>query len=154
MKRDKIIRLMAGALLSSDLSYQQLLEVSDRLKVDREWLEEISVVIRELAEVARRGGRRSFSRPEDASASGHESDVGQIIDMVNRKRMRRSAALEILAELSESHGKPWTPNTEWTLRRNVDDLLRRLSPRDSRIMMKQLSEVLGIPSDAYLRELL
>ena len=154
MKQDKVTRLIAGALLSSDLSYPQLLELSDRLRFDRQWLEQLSATVGELAEVARRGGRRSVSRQVTPAASGRETYVEQIVDMFNRKRMRRSRALDLLAEISATQGNQWMPNGDWTLRQNVDSLIAGLSAQESRTVMKQVSEILGISSDAYLRELL
>lgn len=151
-KRDKTYRLIVGALLGSNLTDKELLQISERLIFDSRWSEQLGLYVREIVDVL------EFSRPKFEEGFGldqadsPEFFAYEIVELFSKKRLPKKEALAILSEVSGS--KEWKPNHNLTVRQNSVALL--LTLRSSTValdLIKKIRYRLGYGGDPYLREL-
>lgn len=154
MKQDAIFRCIAAGLLNSDLSHKELLDFADRLCFDRRFQEELSFFVRELAQITSQRGRKPVSSDDRDAYRGNERFVQTIMNALNRKRMRKLDALNLLENISSEHTLGWLPNSDRTLRANVESLILSTSPHESRTLVERVSKVLETQNDPYLSKML
>ena len=149
-KQARVSRVIAAALLGSDLSPRELVEVSERLLFDRAWIQHLSEMIREVAQLSGAANQRLWIGVESPQ-SALEWAV-QVVDLLSRKRLRKVEALSLLEQTKGSSS--WKPKRNRTLRQNAEDLLRLVDDEEeARAIVGRIAELLGYPSDPYLREL-
>ena len=151
-KQERALRVIAGALLGSELDPRDLLEISERLTFDRKWTERLSSLIRELAHASERTG---LGRYLEVPAPEHETAADfaeELTRLFSRKRLRKLEALKILRKVSGSQS--WKLDPRRTLRENVTELIATLSgPKEASTLVVRVAQFLGYPGDSYLREL-
>lgn len=151
-RKDKASRLIAAALLGSDLSSKELFEISDRLMFDSRWTERLALYVREIAEItdmSRLGLGTSIGL-------GHrdkpEEFADELVELFSRKRLPKIQVLGILEMLSGS--KTWKSDSKRTVRENSEALIRTLrNPKEASDLVKQVGRYLGYSGDPYLRDL-
>lgn len=151
-RKDRVFRLIAGALLGSDLTRKELTEISERLLFDLKWTEKMATYLREIAQVSESLPR---GRTKDVGYRMHERPevfANELAELFSRKRVRKDEALEILRKISKSEN--WMPNSEQTVRENCHSLIQGLSnPNNAISLVDRVASALGIESDPYLRGL-
>lgn len=148
----RALRIIAGALLSSDLDSKELLEISERLRYDRRWTERLSSLIQDLAHTSGRAGLDSRGPGLTSEPQSAQDFADELTRMFSRKRLRKLKALHILRRLSDS--KSWKADPSRTLRENAEDLIRTLpGPKQARVLVARVAEYLGYAQDPYLRGL-
>ena len=153
LRHQKIHRLIAGALLGSELSSRELMELSERLRFDRTWTDQLANFMEELAHITSlRPIRRYGESPRD-EYDERSSPVDEIVDIFRSKRLRKTDALEILVAFAG--GQNWMPNPGETLRQNVHQLLKSLPrAKEKTELINNIVGALSTHRDPYLRKLL
>lgn len=151
-QQHRVLRLLAGALLGSDLTPKELMEISERLLFDPKWTERLAVYLRGIAEVS---GSFSSKNREDFGYVRHDGlgdYANELVELFSRKQTRKNDALIVLKKASRS--KKWKPQPSRTLRENCFELMRTFSREDDAVLLiNRVADMLRIESDPYLRGL-
>ena len=149
-KQARVSRVIAAALLGSNLSPRQLVDISERLLFDHAWVQHLSEMIREMAHLFDAADQRPRIGVESPQSTVEWAD--QIVELCSRKRLRKVDALNVLDRSKGS--SRWEPKRERTLRQNAEDLLRLAGDdENARAILARVAESLGYQSDPYLREM-
>jgi hypothetical protein len=118
---------------------------------DPAWAEQLGVFIREVAEFSAhlQYSRKGFGLEIDESP---EELAVELTELLNRKRLRKDEALQLLRKVSGS--KKWKPRESQTLRENCLALLSTVSSHDdARLIVEKVANLLGVEMDPYLKGL-
>jgi len=148
MELNRIERILAAAVLGSDLSPHEIRDFCDRLRFEPGLAERL---VKLLGNVAMTLDDLSLSKPAYRSES-EDPRIGmidEILGMLKRSKVSRERALKILSR--ESGG--WRADPKLTLRRNVRDLVEILPSSEAHQFQGRVARALGLPEDPYLRGL-
>lgn len=150
-RQEKAYRLIAAALLASDLTGKELFEISDRLMFDPRWTERLALYLREIVEISemsRLGLGKSISIGQRDMP---EEFADELAELFSRKRLPKKHVLAILRDLSGS--KVWNPDPKRTVRENSKELILTLdNSKKASDFVNLVANFLGYSRDPYLRD--
>jgi len=150
--REKALRIVSGALLGSDLTARDIMEISELVIHDRLWAERLSRHIREVVQASERSFRPRQRELGASEGEDAEDFAAELTRLFSQKRMSKANALSVLRAAGSS--KSWTPEPRKTLRENAETLVRTLpGPKEALLVVRRVSEMLGYGGDPYLRGL-
>ena len=151
---ERVSRAIASAMVSQDLSVEEMLELSERVRHDSRLQTRLSEFLRGVAYAADKVGltRRSGPRSESMDSSVSEA-VEDILELFRRRRLNKAVAFKVLSQASGDAG--WSPRNGKTLRENVKAALERVSDDELavRAVVASVAKELGYSGDPYLRGL-
>lgn len=152
-RHDKALRLIAGALVGSDLTERELVSISERLMFDPSWTRRLAMFLKEVARASDAFRRDSIMKLGFSESEMSDEDIAdELTELFSRKRLTKAQAFRVLKKASKS--KEWEPHPGRTLRENCISIVQlQPNPEEARSLVNRVAELLGYASDPYLREL-
>lgn len=142
---ERLIRVLAAALLQSDLSADELRRLSSDVLLQ----ERISAAVRRILLAV--AGEKKYDRSFERHQTGADGDVDRVYDLIQRRRLSKSAVAGILRSIRPTEEDEGFEN-ESTLRLMLDRFLKDASTREKTELLTLLSP--GAQKDPYLDEIL
>lgn len=128
--RERALRAMAAALLSSDLTPAAIREVAKSFKTDPSLAEQLGVLVDVIA-----ANLHVPSREPKRAHSKHVNDVvrrrGQLLKAVQGEMLSRAAVLSTLSKEDVLHrlqsyaqSPDWNPNPDWPLQKICEEFVK------------------------------
>ena len=149
---DKALRLIAGALIGSDLTERELITLSERLMFDDRWTRKLAMLIKDLSHLPDVDQLDSGMKLGLREVQGSDIElVDELMELFSRKRAPKSHALNILAKANKS--KVWEPQPQRSFNENCTNFIKLQPKSEARAVINRVAHLLGYPNDPYLREL-